>query len=126
MLFLVSVSLAELQATELLREITAVDPADYEQQQHADAAGVRSVAAFIADLSDRCRQIACGPNVGAPALPNCYVLPVMGFGAADSMLRLPVSGRRTAMHRLLCTASCIAGFMPAPCLQHSAEGRRGR
>ena len=51
--FSLSVSLAVLQATELLREITAVDPRDYEQQQHADAAGVRSVAAFIADLSDR-------------------------------------------------------------------------
>ena len=56
LILVLSVSLAVLQATELLREITAVDPADYEQQQHADAAGVRSVAAFIADLSDRYRQ----------------------------------------------------------------------
>ena len=113
MLHLMSVSLTVLQATELLREITAVDPADYEQQQHADAAGVRSVAAFIADLSDRYRQNACGPDVGACALPSCCVLPVMGLGPADSMLWLPVSGRTRAMHKLCCTASYIAGCMHA-------------
>lgn len=113
MLLLVSVSLSILQATELLREITAVDPADYEQQQHADAAGVRSVAAFIADLSDRYRQNACGPDVEASNMCSCCVLPVMGWWAADSMLWLLVSGRPRAVHRLSCTAVHIAGGMPA-------------
>ena len=42
-----------LQAVELLRELASVEPVVYEQQQQADAAGVRSVAAFIAELSDR-------------------------------------------------------------------------
>ena len=84
MLGLVSVSLAVLQATELLREITAVDPADYEQQQHADAAGVRSVAAFIADLSDRYHQYACGPIVEASASRSCCVPPMKGLRAAHS------------------------------------------
>lgn len=42
-----------LQAVELLREIASVEPVVYEQQQQADAAGVRSVAGFIAELADR-------------------------------------------------------------------------
>ncbi len=41
------------QAVELLREVASVDPSVYEQQQQADAAGVRSVANFIVELSDR-------------------------------------------------------------------------
>lgn len=41
------------QAIELLREVANVSPAVYEQQQQADAAGVRIVASFIAELADR-------------------------------------------------------------------------
>lgn len=41
------------QAVELLREVASVEPAVYEQQQQADAAGVRSVAGFIVELADR-------------------------------------------------------------------------
>lgn len=41
------------QAVELLREVASVSPAVYEQQQQADAAGVRIVASFIAELADR-------------------------------------------------------------------------
>ena len=41
------------QAIELLREVANVSPAVYEQQQQADAAGVRIVANFIAELADR-------------------------------------------------------------------------
>ena len=42
-----------LQAVELLREVASVSPVVYEQQQQADAAGVRIVATFIAELADR-------------------------------------------------------------------------
>ncbi len=41
------------QAVELLREVASMDPIVYEQQQQADAAGVRSVANFVVELSDR-------------------------------------------------------------------------
>lgn len=41
------------QAVELLREVASVEPVVYEQQQQADAGGVRSVAGFVAELSDR-------------------------------------------------------------------------
>ena len=42
------------QAVELLRQVTAVDPGEYEQQAaHNDTAGVRSVAVFIVDLAER-------------------------------------------------------------------------
>ena len=37
----------------MLREVSSVEPSIYEQQQQADPAGVRSVAGFIAELSDR-------------------------------------------------------------------------
>ena len=37
----------------MLREVSSVEPSTYEQQQQADAAGVRSVAGFIAEISDR-------------------------------------------------------------------------
>ena len=37
----------------MLREVASVGPSVYEQQQQADAAGVRSVANFIVELSDR-------------------------------------------------------------------------
>ena len=43
-----------VQGVEMLRQICAVDPAEYEAQAaHNDAAGVRCVAAFVADLADR-------------------------------------------------------------------------
>lgn len=46
------------QAVELLRDVSSVEPVTYEQQQQADAAGVRSVALFIAELSDRSSPVA--------------------------------------------------------------------
>ena len=47
------------QAIELLREVANVSPAVYEQQQQADAAGVRIVASFIAELADRYNASQC-------------------------------------------------------------------
>ena len=42
-----------LQAVELLREVTGVEPAEYDRQQAADAAGVKNVAIFLTELSTR-------------------------------------------------------------------------
>ena len=43
-----------MQASELLRQVCAVDPTEYEAQAaRSDAAGVRCVATFVADLADR-------------------------------------------------------------------------
>ncbi len=42
-----------LQAVELLREVTGVEPAEYDRQQAADAAGVKNVAIFLTELSCR-------------------------------------------------------------------------
>jgi hypothetical protein len=44
----------DAQAVELLRQVAAVDPADYERQMTATAASVRAVGTFIAELADRC------------------------------------------------------------------------
>lgn len=42
------------QAVELLRQVTAVSPSEYEQQTaHNDAAGVRNVAVFIVDVAEQ-------------------------------------------------------------------------
>lgn len=51
--FIFSQVFVACQAVELLREVASVEPVVYEQQQQADAAGVRSVAGFIAELADR-------------------------------------------------------------------------
>ncbi|KAK9836505.1 hypothetical protein WJX74_001907 [Apatococcus lobatus] len=40
-------------AVELLREVTGVEPAEYDRQQAADAAGVKNVAIFLTELSTR-------------------------------------------------------------------------
>ena len=42
------------QGVEMLRQVTAVDPGEYERQTaHNDAAGVRNVAVFVVDLAER-------------------------------------------------------------------------
>ncbi|KAL0043109.1 hypothetical protein WJX79_009421 [Trebouxia sp. C0005] len=62
-------------AVELLREVASVDPSVYEQQQQADAAGVRSVANFIVELSDRLPHVVASnisllaPHLGGKAYP---------------------------------------------------------
>ncbi|KAL0030288.1 hypothetical protein WJX77_007662 [Trebouxia sp. C0004] len=62
-------------AVELLREVASVDPSVYEQQQQADAAGVRSVANFIVELSDRLPHVVSSnisllaPHLGGKAYP---------------------------------------------------------
>ena len=67
------------QAVELLREVASVDPSVYEQQQQADAAGVRSVAGFIVELSDRwCPAVSpfrgCSTSNVMEAVKDCYWL----------------------------------------------------
>jgi hypothetical protein len=47
-----------VQAGELLRQVAAVDPADYERQMAATAGSVRAVGTFIAELADRSVDIA--------------------------------------------------------------------
>jgi hypothetical protein len=42
-----------VQAVELVRQVAAVDPADYERQMTATAGSVRAVGTFIAELADR-------------------------------------------------------------------------
>ena len=42
-----------LQGVELLREVTSVDPLEYDQQQKDDAAGIRNVSAFVQELAER-------------------------------------------------------------------------
>ena len=42
-----------MQAVELLREVTGVEPSEYDRQQAADAAGVKNVAVFLTELSTR-------------------------------------------------------------------------
>lgn len=37
----------------MLREVTAVDPLEYDQQQKDDAAGIRNVSAFVQELAER-------------------------------------------------------------------------
>ena len=41
------------QGIELLREVTSVDPHEYDQQQKDDAAGIRNVSAFVQELAER-------------------------------------------------------------------------
>ena len=42
------------QAVELLRAVAAVEPGEYERQMAHTASAVRSVGAFIGELSERC------------------------------------------------------------------------
>ena len=46
-------SFCAMQAVELLREVTGVEPSEYDRQQAADAAGVKNVAIFLTELSTR-------------------------------------------------------------------------
>lgn len=46
-------SFCAMQAVELLREVTGVEPLEYDRQQAADAAGVKNVAIFLTELSTR-------------------------------------------------------------------------
>ena len=43
----------DVQGVELLREVTGIEPAEYDRQQAADAAGVKNVAIFLTELSSR-------------------------------------------------------------------------
>lgn len=53
-----------VQGVELLREVTAVDPLEYDQQQKDDAAGIRNVSAFVQELAERCEQMKYLSSVG--------------------------------------------------------------
>lgn len=42
-----------MQGIEMLREVTSIDPSEYDQQQKDDASGIRNIAAFIQELAER-------------------------------------------------------------------------
>ena len=54
-------SCSAVQAVELLRQVAAVDPADYERQMAATAGSVRAVGTFIAELADRSTHVSMLP-----------------------------------------------------------------
>ena len=89
----------DVQGAEMLQEIAAVSPHEYERQQKDDLAssgGVRNVAKFVESLAERCCQYVSH---------MCHVPESCAF---TYCLCIHVAG--VSVQPGLRTASCTAGF----------------